>query len=55
MQRYFEVTAPVVHQMVITLHRLGLVSRSLGGARSLRVVISQEDIPRLELREQTPN
>ena len=55
MQRYFEVTAPVVHQMVINLHRLGLVSRSQGAPRSLRVVIPQEDIPRLELREQTPN
>ncbi len=55
MQRYFEVTPPVVHQMVMNLHRLGLVSRSPGAARSLRVEIPQEDIPRLELREQTPN
>ena len=30
MQRYFEVTPPVVHQMVINLHRLGLVGRSQG-------------------------
>ncbi len=51
MQRYFEVTPPVVHQMVMTLHRNGLVSRSPGAARSLRVAISQEEIPRLELRE----
>lgn len=55
MQRYFEVTPPVVHQMVVNLHRLGLISRSAGAARSLRVVIPQEEIPRLELRGSTPN
>ncbi len=51
MQRYFEVTPPVIHQMIINLHRLGLVSRSPGAARSLRVAIPQDEIPRLELRE----
>ena len=51
MQRYFEVSPPVVHQMVVTLHRLGLVNRTQGASRSLRVVIPQDDIPRLELRE----
>jgi len=50
LQRYFEVTAPVVHQMIINLHRLGLVTRSPGAARSVRVLIPQEQIPRLELR-----
>lgn len=51
MQRYFEVTPPVVHQMVINLHRLGLVSRSPGAARSLRVDIPQDEIPKLQLCE----
>jgi hypothetical protein len=44
------VTPPVVHQMIINLHRLGLVTRSQGAARSVRVNIAQEEIPRLELR-----
>lgn len=51
MQRYFAVTPPVVHQMIVNLDRLGLVSRARGAPRSLRVAISQEEIPRLELRE----
>lgn len=51
LQRYFEVTPPVIQQMIIKLHRLGLVTRSQGAARSVRVTIPQEEIPRLELRE----
>jgi Mn-dependent DtxR family transcriptional regulator len=47
MQRYFKVTPPSVHQMVLTLSRLGLVIRTPGAARSLRVNIPSEEIPRL--------
>jgi Mn-dependent DtxR family transcriptional regulator len=50
LQRYFAVTPPVVHQMVVNLHRLGLITRSEGAARSVRVAIPQDEIPRLELR-----
>jgi Mn-dependent DtxR family transcriptional regulator len=48
LQRYFEVTPPVVHQMILTLHRLGLITRSAGAARSVRINIPREEIPRLE-------
>jgi Mn-dependent DtxR family transcriptional regulator len=51
MQHYFAVTPPVVHQMIVNLHRLGLVSRAHGAARSIRVAIPQEEIPRLEMRK----
>ena len=51
LQRYFEVTPPVTHQMIIKLQRLGLVARSQGAARSVRVTIPQDEIPRLEPRE----
>ena len=47
LQRYFEVTPPVVHQMIVNLHRLGLVTRAPGAARSVRVNIPQDEIPRL--------
>jgi Mn-dependent DtxR family transcriptional regulator len=46
-QRYFKVTPPTVHQMVVKLDRLGLITRTPGVARSIRVEISPEDIPRL--------
>jgi Mn-dependent DtxR family transcriptional regulator len=47
MQRYFEVTPPVVHQMVLTLNRLGLISRTPGAPRSICVTIPRADIPPL--------
>jgi Mn-dependent DtxR family transcriptional regulator len=48
MQRYFKVTPPVVHAMVLTLSGHGLVTRTPGAARSIRVTIPLEEIPRLE-------
>jgi repressor LexA len=48
MQRFFRVTPPSVHQMVLTLERRGLVQRSPGKARSLRVVVDSDMLPPLE-------
>jgi Mn-dependent DtxR family transcriptional regulator len=47
-QRYFKVTPPTVHQMILTLSRLGLITRSPGQARSIRLNVRPEEIPRLE-------
>ena len=47
-QRYFKVTPPSVHQMILTLDRLGLIMRSPGQARSIRLNVRSEEIPRLE-------
>lgn len=47
-QCYFKVTPPVVHQMILTLDRLGLITRSPGMARSIRLNVRPEEIPRLE-------
>lgn len=47
-QRYFKTTPPTVHQMILTLSRLGFITRSPGQARSLRINIPPEEIPRLE-------
>lgn len=47
-QRYFGVSPPTVHQMVVKLESLGLISRKLGVARSIRVLVSQDDIPALK-------
>jgi Mn-dependent DtxR family transcriptional regulator len=47
-QRHFKVTPPTVHQMILTLARLGLITRSPGEARSIRLNVRSEEIPRLE-------
>src|SRR3954469_377442 len=45
MQRLFRVSPPSVHQMVLTLERLGLVRRQPGVARSIEVLLAPEDLP----------
>jgi repressor LexA len=47
MQRYFQVTPPSVHQMVLTLEARGLIVRTPGAARSIRLRIPREQIPPL--------
>jgi len=45
MRRHFEVTAPSVHQMVLTLEKAGLISRVPGAARSIQLLIPPEALP----------
>ena len=44
-QRYFQVSPPTVHQMVLTLEKLGLISRTPGKARSIRLLLEPEQLP----------
>src|SRR5208283_5370305 len=44
-QKYFEVTPPTVHQMLITLERKGLIRRTPGVARSIEVLVAPESLP----------
>jgi DNA-binding MarR family transcriptional regulator len=48
MQKYFKVTAPAVHQMVLTLEAKGFITRVPGKARSIRLLISRKHLPDLE-------
>ncbi|MBM4065210.1 MAG: MarR family transcriptional regulator [Planctomycetes bacterium] len=48
MQNYFKVTPPSVHQMVLTLERRGFIERIPGQPRSIRVLLSKEEVPALE-------
>ena len=48
MQRYFRVTPPAVHQMVLTLEKKGFIERVPRQARSIRLLLSREDLPDLE-------
>lgn len=42
MQRYFQVTPPSVHTMVLTLERRGFIRRVPGRARSITVIVPPE-------------
>jgi len=48
MQRYFRISAPAVHQMVVTLNDRGFLERSPGKARSIRLLLSRDRLPDLE-------
>ena len=45
MRRHFRVTAPTVHQMVLTLERNGLLKREPGAARSIQLLAAPEELP----------
>jgi len=47
-QYYFKVTPPTVHQMIITLEEKRLISREAGQPRSVRVLLSRDQLPDLE-------
>ena len=47
LQRYFRVTPPTVHQMVLRLEQSRLISREPGVARSIRLLVAPEDVPML--------
>jgi len=47
-QRFFRVTAPAVHQMIVTLERLELVSRVPGQPRTIKVMLADDELPRLQ-------
>jgi len=44
----FPGSAPAVHQMVVTLGRREFIERVPGQARSIRLLLSREDLPDLE-------
>jgi DNA-binding MarR family transcriptional regulator len=48
MRRFFRVTPPSVHRMVLTLAQRGLIERTPGQARSLRVLVPPKELPPLE-------
>ena len=47
LERYFSVTAPSVHQMVLTLEAKGLIARTPGVGRSIRLLVPREELPDL--------
>ena len=47
-QRFFQVTPPAVHQMIIELEKRGLISRIPGQPRTISVTLSDDELPRLQ-------
>lgn len=47
LRQYFRVSPPAVHTMILTLERLGLIDRTPGKARSIRVRIPTTELPEL--------
>jgi len=48
MQRYFGVTPPSVHQMILALEERRLITRTPGTARSIKLTLSRAELPDLE-------
>lgn len=53
MQRFFRVTPPTIHQMVLRLEQRGFISREPGKARTIQVLVPPDALPYLEERRQT--
>ena len=48
MQRYFSVSPPAVHQMILSLAKHGFIERTPRQARSIRLLLPREDLPDLD-------
>ncbi len=48
MQRFFKVTPPTVHRMVIELEKRGLIERTPRVSRSIKLLVKQADLPPLD-------
>jgi DNA-binding MarR family transcriptional regulator len=48
MQRFFRVTPPTVHRMVLALEQRKLIERVPGQSRSIRLLLSSDEIPKLK-------
>lgn len=47
-QRYFNVSPPTVHQMILNLEKRGCIERTPGQARSIRLLLTRENLPDLD-------
>lgn len=48
LQRFFRVTSPTTHQMILKLEEREAISRSPGIARSIKLLVDPDQIPRLK-------
>jgi Mn-dependent DtxR family transcriptional regulator len=48
LESYFKVACSSIHQMVLTLEKRCLITRTPGAARSIRLLLPHEEIPVLK-------
>jgi repressor LexA len=48
MQRYFNVSPPSVHNMIVTLEKRRLIARTPGAAQSIQLLLRRDQLPDLE-------
>jgi Mn-dependent DtxR family transcriptional regulator len=48
LERYFRVSPPSVHDMILRLETSGLIERTPGKGRSIRLLVPPAELPRLE-------
>jgi Mn-dependent DtxR family transcriptional regulator len=48
MQAYFKVAPPSVHDTVLRLEERGLIARTPGAARSVKLLVPADELPALE-------
>lgn len=48
LERYFKVAYSSIHQMILTLEKRGLITRTPGEARSIHLLLSRKEIPDLK-------
>jgi repressor LexA len=53
MARFFRTSPPTAHQMILRLAEKGFIERVPGAPRSMRLLISEEDLPRLKRPDAT--
>ncbi|MBI4860592.1 MAG: MarR family transcriptional regulator [Candidatus Riflebacteria bacterium] len=47
-QRYFEVSPPSVHDMILMLEKRGLIEKIPGKARTIKLLLTRDQLPDLE-------
>ena len=47
-QRFFQISPPSVHNMIVTLERRGLITRTPGQARSIEIAMPADAVPPLD-------
>jgi Mn-dependent DtxR family transcriptional regulator len=48
MQRYFNVSPPSVHNMIVTLEKRQLIKRTSGASRSIQLLLNRAALPGLK-------
>ena len=48
LQRYFRVSPPSIHNMLVTLEKRGLITKVPGQPRSIRLLLTRDQLPDLE-------